>query len=144
MASAFGQSAGSLALDFVNTVDWRDDPARRIDLLPTSATLAAWAKHAGFAAAAPACRRAERHHRAVGLRETLATLFGAAATGRRLPEAALAELTRWNQDAWRHRVLTGRQHTAAWRWRTRTNGADRLLFTIALDATDLLLSAERN
>ena len=135
---------GSLALDFVNTVDWRDDPARRIDLIPTAATLAAWAKHAGFPAAARACRPPGRHHRAVGLRETLAALFGAATNARRLPAAALAELTHWNQDAWRQRVLTSRQKTAAWRWRARTNGADRLLFTIALDAADLLLSAERS
>jgi predicted RNA-binding Zn ribbon-like protein len=144
MASMFGQPAGSLPLDFVNTVDWRDDPARRSDLIPTSATLAAWARHAGYAVARPAFGRVRRHHRAVALRETLASLFGAAAAGRRLPKAALAELTRWNQDAWRHRVLTGQRDTAAWRWHTRTNRADRLLFTIALDAADLLLSADRD
>jgi predicted RNA-binding Zn ribbon-like protein len=144
MTTAFGQSAGSLALDFVNTVDWRGDPARRVDLIPTGTTLAAWARHAGFPAAARACRRPGRHHRAVGLRDTLALLFGAATKSRRLPAAALAQLTEWNQDAWRHRVLTSRQQTAAWRWRARTNGADRLLFTIALDAADLLLSAERS
>lgn len=144
MATAFGQSSGSLALDFVNTVDWRDDPARRIDLIPTAATLGAWTRHAGFPAAARACRLPGRHRRAVTLRETLAALFGAATKGRPLPAAALAKLTKWNQDAWRRRALSSRQKTAAWRWRARTNGADRLLFTIALDATDLLLSAERS
>jgi predicted RNA-binding Zn ribbon-like protein len=144
MASAFGQSVGSLALDFVNTVDWRGDPARRVDLIPTSASLAAWARHAGFPAAAAACSRNRRHHRAVELRETLAPLFGAATKGRRLPAAALSELTRWNQDAWHHRVLTSRRDTTAWRWHTPTNAADRLLFTIALDAADLLLSTERS
>jgi len=144
VASVFGQPAGSLALDLVNTVDWRDDPARRIDLIPTAATLAAWAKHAGFPAAARACRLPGRHHRAVALRDTLATLFGAAIKGRPLPAAALAELTRWNQEAWRHRVLTSGQKTAAWRWNANTNGGDQLLFTIALDAADLLLSSERS
>jgi predicted RNA-binding Zn ribbon-like protein len=144
VATVFGQSTGSLALDFVNTVDWRDDPARRVDLIPTATALAAWTRHAGFPVAAGTWRRPERHHRAIGLRETLAALFGAATKHRRLPEAALAELTRWNQDAWRQRVLTSRQKTAAWRWRARANSADRLLFTIALDAADLLLSADRS
>ena len=144
MAPVFGPSVGSRVLDFANTVDWRDDPARRIDLIPTGATLAAWARQAGFPAAAAGCRRAGRHHRAVSLRDTLAVLFGAATKGRRLPEAALAELTRWHQDAWRHRVLSSGEKTASWRWRARTDGADRMLFTIALDAADLLLSAERH
>jgi predicted RNA-binding Zn ribbon-like protein len=144
MATEFGQPAGSLALDLVNTVDWRDDPARRRDLLPAAGRLAAWARHVGFAAAAPACRLPRRLNRAVALRETLAVLFAAAARGRSLPAAALDELTRWNQEAWLHRVLTSRADTAEWRWRARTNGADQLLFTIALDAADLLLSAERS
>ena len=41
-------------------------------------------------------------------------------------------------------MLVGRQKTAAWRWHARTSGADQLLFTIALDAADLLLSTERS
>ena len=144
MAAAFAHLAGSLSLDFVNTVDWRDDPARRIDLIPTGATLAAWAREAGFPDAALACRRPAQHRRAIGLRETLAALFGAATTGRQLPQSALATLTQWNQDAWRHRGLSGTRKATAWHWHARTNGADRLFFTIALDAADLLLSAERS
>ena len=46
--ATFGQPAGSLALDLVNTIDWRDDPARRIDLIPTGAALAAWAQAHGI------------------------------------------------------------------------------------------------
>ena len=144
MAVAFADPSGSRAIDLVNTVDWRDDPERRVDLLPTATALAAWARHEGFAAAETrACRLPGCHRRAVALRETLATLLAAAVGGRPLPPAALAELTRWNQDAWRHRVLTSRQATAAWRWSPRTNGADRTLFTIALEAAELLLSADR-
>ena len=144
MAGPFGQSSGSLALDLVNTIDFRDDAERRIDLIPRGAALAAWARHAGFPGAARACHRSACHRRAIGLRETLAAVFAAATRGRPLPAAPLARLTQWNQDAWRHRVLTSRRKTAAWQWRARTNGADRLLFTIALDAADLLLSTERS
>ena len=96
MGTAFGQSAGSLALDFVNTVDWRDDPARRIDLIPTAATLAAWARHAGFPAAARACRLPGRHRRAVAFaRNAGGTLRrrdeGAAAAGSGVGEADAME-----------------------------------------------------
>ncbi len=142
MATAFGQPGGSLALDLVNTIDWRDDPARRVDLIPTGAALAAWARHAGSPAAAAGCRQPGRLKRAVQLRETLAVLLTAAAKDRPLPAAALSELTRWHQAAWGHRMLTTSSQTAIWRWREGTNPADRLLFTIALDAAELLVSAD--
>ena len=142
VASEFGQSAGAVALDLVNTVDWRTDPGRRRDLIPTAARLAAWARHAGFAAAAADCRRPGRLARAVALRETLTTLLTAAAEGRLLPQRPLSDLTTWNQEAWRHRVLTRSRGTAAWRWSASTTHADRMLFTIALDAAALLASAD--
>ena len=41
-------------------------------------------------------------------------------------------------------MLASGQETAAWQWRASTNEADRLLFTIAFDAADLLLSGERS
>jgi predicted RNA-binding Zn ribbon-like protein len=141
MAIEFGQSAGSLALDLANTVDWRDDPARRADLIPTAARFGAWARHVGFPAAAPGCRLPGRLARAVALREILATLLTAAAKGRPLPAAALADLTTWNQDAWRRRTLSGARRNATWSWHAGVNDADRLLFTIALDAAELLVSA---
>jgi predicted RNA-binding Zn ribbon-like protein len=142
MDTEFGQAAGSLALDLVNTVDWRDDPARRRDLIPTAARFAAWARHVGFPAAARGCHRPGYLDRAVALRETLASLVSAAARGRPLPASALAELTRWNQEAWRHRTLDSTRRIATWQWRAGTSEADRLLFTIALDAAELLVSAE--
>src|SRR5690606_10148331 len=40
MPFAFGRPSGSRALDLVNTLDWRDDPARRVELLPTTEALA--------------------------------------------------------------------------------------------------------
>jgi predicted RNA-binding Zn ribbon-like protein len=48
--SAAGQldlRAGHPAVDFVNTVAWRDDPARRVDHLLDYADLVAWCHHAG-------------------------------------------------------------------------------------------------
>jgi predicted RNA-binding Zn ribbon-like protein len=41
-------------------------------------------------------------------------------------------------------VLTSHQASAAWQWSAGTSGADRTLFTIALDACDLLLSPSRS
>jgi predicted RNA-binding Zn ribbon-like protein len=143
MAVAFAQPSGSRALDLMNTVDWRDDPARRIDLMPHAAALADWARHEGFAVAdARACRLPRHHRRATELRETLAVLFAAACQDAALPATALAALSKWTREAWHHRQLATRGKTPQWRWDPRLSGADRVLFTIALEAGELLMSSE--
>ena len=141
MASAFGRPSGSRPLDFVNTLDWRDDPARRIELLPTADAWSRWARHAGFAAKdARAVRHEADRRRAIRLRETLAILFGAVAVGGALPATATTAFAREMQNAWRHRELTTDGETPAWRWRVRTRAADRLLGDLVLEAATLLVS----
>jgi len=143
MAVAFAQPSGSRVLDLMNTVDWRDDPLRRVDLMPNAAAMAAWVRHEGFVAAdARACRLASHRHRAAELRETLAVLFAAACREAPLPSKALAALSNWTQEAWRHRQLAVRGNTPQWQWNARLAGADRVLFTIALEAGELLMSPE--
>ena len=39
---------GHLALDLVNTMSWRPDPARAVDRIPDPAALVAWARFAGL------------------------------------------------------------------------------------------------
>ena len=96
-AAAFQRIGGHVALDFVNTVDWRADPTRRRDLLVAFEDLLAWAKAstllgtAELRAMSAAARRDEAAAtrslgRARRLREVLARVLAAA--GRNPPPAA--------------------------------------------------------
>lgn len=140
----FARPSGSLALDLANTLDWRDDADRRVELLTSARAFSAWARHAGFPPAVSRGIRDERQRRnALRLRETLAALFRAVANGETPPRAAMTELTRRTRNAWRHRELVQRQGTFTWRWRPDTDAGDRLLFEISLEAAALLLSPDR-
>jgi len=128
-------------MDFVNTVDWRDDPARYVELLPTAQALSVWTRQAGFPATVSRGIRHERQRRrAIRLREALTTIFRAVAHGQAAPPSARATLTKWTQDAWHHRELV---ETLTWRWQPRTDPVDRVLFELVLDAGTLLVSRER-
>jgi predicted RNA-binding Zn ribbon-like protein len=143
MATGFGHPSGSHPLDLINTVDWRDDPARRLELVPTAQALSRWARHVGVPAAlARGVRHESQRRRAVRLRETLASLFQARAERRPLPAGASAALTRWTREAWRHRELADHRGTPAWRWQSRIDAVDRILFDLVLEAGTLLLSPD--
>src|SRR5690349_1737996 len=82
---------GHTVIDFVNTVAWRGDAARRIDYLTDYTDLVAWCRHAGVLSAgesAELTRAAQsdpaRAHRAVEhakrLREALHEVFTGDAT----------------------------------------------------------------
>jgi predicted RNA-binding Zn ribbon-like protein len=130
-------------MDFVNTLDWRDDPAQRVERLSSAHALSSWIRHAGFSAAAGTPGQAQRA-RAIRLREALATIFRAVVDGRTPPSSARATFTKWTQEAWRHRELVDDRGTLRWRWQTRTDPVDRVLFELVLDAGTLLLSSDRN
>src|SRR5258708_5319761 len=144
VGSIFGRPMGSRALDLVNTLDWRDDPARRCELLTNAQAFQAWGVHVGFPSTVTRGIRHERQRRrAIQLRETLAILFGAVVSGGTPPRKALALLTRWTQSAWRHRQMVLERGALTWRWRPGIDAADRVLFEIALEAGALLLSPHR-
>jgi predicted RNA-binding Zn ribbon-like protein len=153
--AAFQLIGGDVALDFVNTVDWRGDPTRRRDLLVTFEDLLAWAKaskllgtaelRAMSAAArrdeAPATRSLGRARR---VREVLARVL--AASGRKAPPAArdVRLLNAFLVAALRHRRLEIRGTTFFWSW---TDGErdpfDSLIWPIVLAAAELLASDSR-
>jgi predicted RNA-binding Zn ribbon-like protein len=146
--------AGHVALDFVNTVDWRSDPARRHELIGDVEGLAAWARKAGLASAAErtavtlAARRdrpgAERGlRRARRLRELLARLFLAIANGGRPSDRDLGRLNAFLGAALRQRRLTTKRSACVWSWATETRGVDRALWPIVLAAAELLTSPSR-
>jgi predicted RNA-binding Zn ribbon-like protein len=145
MASGFGRSSGSRVLDLVNTLDWRDDPARQVELLPTPQALAAWTRHVDYPRAVGQGIVQERQRsRAISLRETLAALFRAMVERRPPPADQTRQLSRWVRDAWDYRELTGRGRAVSWTWKKGTDPADQMLFELALDAAALLVSSDRD
>lgn len=145
MASGFGRSSGSHALDLVNTLDWRDDHVRQVELLPTAEALAAWSRHAGFSKqVGRGIARERQRTRAIGLRETLAVLVRAMVERQSPPPDEARKLSGWVRDGWDHRDLTGRGRAVSWTWKKGTDPADQVLFELALEAAALLVSPERD
>jgi predicted RNA-binding Zn ribbon-like protein len=121
--------AGSLCLDFVNTVDPRHAPQRE-ERLPDYAAVRDWARQAGIEAApVPAAAASRMHEEAIALRETLYAIFGAVARGETPPEEALRHLN--DEIARRPRRITER---FAWA------PADDVLAPIVWSAAELLTS----
>ena len=145
---------GHVALDFVNTVDWRGDPERRIDELGDVGDLVAWAQQARLISAAEAralTRAGQRDGplaartlaRARGLREALAALFTAASRRGRPPEGDLRRFNAFLAAALRSRRIEVRG--AGYAWGTEAGAAavvPRLLWPIVLAAADLLVAPD--
>ena len=146
---------GDLALDFVNTVDWRGDPTRRRDLLVTFEALLEWAKAAevltggevramGAAAQGDQARARRSLRRARRLREVLARVLAAA--GRDAPPAAhdVGRLNAFLAAALKRRRLEIRRTAFVWSWANEEgDGFDSLLWPIVLAAAELLASDRR-
>jgi predicted RNA-binding Zn ribbon-like protein len=144
-------SAGSLAIDFVNTVDWRGR-ARPDENLHAYRDLLRWGLAHG-AVDRDAARRllawSEAHpglarralERAIAMRESLAALFQAVARGRPAPPAAIARLEEACRSAWEARRLVATPDGARWAWREAD--PDRPARAAALDAERLLVAADR-
>jgi predicted RNA-binding Zn ribbon-like protein len=120
--------AGSLCLDFANTVDPRHATPRE-ERLPDYAAVLDWARQAGIEASPLAVAAASRAHaEAIALRETLYAIFGAVARGEAPPEDALRHLN--DELARRPRRIT---NGFAW-------AADDVLAPIVWSAAELLTS----
>ena len=152
---AFQLIGGHLALDFVNTVDWRADPTRRRDLLVAFEDLLAWAKASTLLGTAElrAMRAAARRDEAAAtrslgrvrrLREVLARVLAAAGRNTRPPDRDVRLLNAFLVAALRHRRLEIRGTTFFWSW---TDGErdpfDSLIWPIVLAAAELLASDSR-
>lgn len=139
--------AGNLCLDFLNTVEWRGNPERRIERLTDYDELLVWAAAAGVLdeAAAERCRAeaAERPieateilQQAVSVRENLADLLN-----RQQGFHTLADVNILLRQIPRDVALRGRGDGFAWRF----SGGDRLadvLWPVLWSAGALLTSRE--
>jgi predicted RNA-binding Zn ribbon-like protein len=126
--------AGSLCLDFVNTVDPRHATPRE-ERLPDYAAVLAWARQAGIEALPLTTADASRvHEEAIALRETLYAIFAAVARGEAPPEDALRRLN--GEIARRPRQITDGGRGFAWGPASR----DDVLAPIVWSAAELLTS----
>ncbi|MFL6299125.1 MAG: CGNR zinc finger domain-containing protein [Terriglobales bacterium] len=140
------------ALDFVNTVDNRNDPERRKELLNTYSDLLAWATEAHLLTQADAeglknkatksssqARAALR--RAKILREALYRIFSAIAEEKQPSPSDVALLDSFDKQAMAHRRI-GRdpQGGYGWQWRTDGDELDIVLWQVAKAGAELLTS----
>jgi len=139
--------AGHLALDFVNTVAFRADPARREDRLQRGDDVRRWAAQAQLPDVAaldsghPVGTAALRQIRAV--REQLFAVFHAIAGDHPIPADTLGRLGTALQDCRAKRRLSVDGAEVRWAWRASARSTDYLLFPILTTATELLTSASR-
>lgn len=146
-------ASGSLALDFVNTLEWRgrSDPSESLhvyrDLLrfalaagavdrTAAGRLAAWAE------AHPAAGRRVLAH-AIRLRETMAAIFQPVARGGSVPQESLAALADTCRDAWDARELRPVKGGASWTWRATEPVPEHPAWMAALAAERLLVDLDR-
>jgi predicted RNA-binding Zn ribbon-like protein len=140
-----------LALDFVNTVDNRDDPERRKELLNSYFDLLAWARAAAIVGEQEAevlQRHATRSamqaraalRRAKQLREALYRIFSAIA-GQKQPAAVdVALLDSLDKQAMTHRRIGKGDGGYQWQWRTDGDELDLILWNVAKAGAELLTS----
>ncbi|MFD2419241.1 CGNR zinc finger domain-containing protein [Amycolatopsis pigmentata] len=138
----FELAGGHPALDLVNTVAWRLDPARTVDRISGFSSLARWSAAAGLIApdvetdllqqaAARPDRAQEALREARAIREAVHGVAGAVADGREPGEHHLNTV---------HRMLAraiGRAEIASvvpWRWTLRPRAPADLPWAIALAA----------
>src|SRR5512138_1021022 len=139
--------AGNLALDFVNTVAFRADPAKKTDHLQRAEDVYRWASQAqlpDWAAMKSGPRvgtAALRHIRAV--REHLFSVFHAIASGDPIPADTLARVGNALHDCRAKRRLSIDGAEVRWAWRASARCTDYLLYPVLTTATNLLTSGSR-
>ncbi len=152
---------GRLCLDFINTVDGRKSESSRShsvesvlgDKLAGYSDLVEWSRHSGIVTATEAERLIQAgkrnareakvvFDRALALREALHRTFKATMKSRR-PQTADLEIV--NDELLRsrtHERLTYQANGFTWEWVDRDTALDRMLWSIAQSAAELLTTGD--
>jgi len=140
--------AGNLALDFVNTVAFRADPAKKRDRLQGAEDVRRWASQAqlpdrvainsGSLAGSAGLRRIR------AVREQLFAVFQAIASDDPIPADTLARVGKALHDCCARRCLSIEGAEVRWTWRPGARCTDYLLYHVLTAATDLLTSVSRD
>ena len=140
--------AGHLALDFVNTVAYRADAAKKQDRLQRADDVVRWAAQAQLAdhAAIEAGPRvgAAALRRIHSVRDQLFAVFHAIAAGDAIPAEALARLGDAFLDCNAKRRLVIERGHVRWTWRASARPAEQLLYPVLEAAIELLTSDARD
>src|SRR5947209_1451946 len=126
--------AGNLALDFVNTVAYRADPAKRKDHLQRAEDVQRWASQARLPDRAaihsgpPVGTAALRRIRAV--REQLFAVFHAIASDDPIPADTLIRIGNELHDCSAKRCLSIEGAEVRWTWRPGARCTDYLLYPV--------------
>lgn len=141
--------AGELCLDFINTLDNRPVPERRLELLPAYEGLAQWALQAGAIAPpqlATLLREAESHPKeaeavrakAIDLRECLCRIVKDLARNRRASEDDLQSFSGYLGEALSHLELRQSRKGFRLEWAENQPRLDSILWPIVRSASELL------
>ncbi len=143
--------AGNVGLDFANTINGhtRNDPH---EYLKSYHDLVVWCHHAGILSERDARMLAQiaRHRptlaakaleRARALREAVYRVFASHVRGVKPRAVDLGMLNSARAEALGHSHIVSTRQGFAWKW-TAVRSLDRLLWPIAIAATDLLVSTD--
>lgn len=140
-----------LAVDFVNTVDWRTDPERHKDALRSFDDLVRWAHDHDVLSDTTArtlTRRGRQHpklagqvfDRALTLRDAIYRVLSAVAAQRESPRADLEIISREAGFASPQLQLTQTANDFSWEWNSEPDAFDRVLWPVVQSSTELLTS----
>jgi predicted RNA-binding Zn ribbon-like protein len=136
-----------LALDFINTVDWRLAPQRH-ELVPDIVTLVHWGRRLALIsdtelsatlADLSATQRRALLERVLDVRELLYEIFAATASGDSLPSDQVRKLTGLYSEAVAHASLVseGIGYTLSW---AGSDPVERIRWAVCAAAMELLIS----
>lgn len=147
----YAQVGGNLCFDFINTVGERkvSDQSGRRDYFESYGDLVEWARQMGVLTEGQArgllnyaTQQPEQVEEVLGrareLRETIYQLFLAVVESKDADEARLEKLNIELLVALRHRALAYIDGDYAWAWRGDEAAPDRMLWSVALSAAELL------
>jgi predicted RNA-binding Zn ribbon-like protein len=150
--SPFEYTGGNLALDFVNTVENRNNE-RRLEMVTDYGRLLEWARGERFMLP-QVLNRLERWaredpaqtlsalRRAIRLREALHATFAAVVEERTIPVESMDVLNAAVREAGGHERLTGSKGILMWEWIEPEHHLDSMLWPVARAAAQLLTSSE--
>lgn len=144
--------AGNLCLDFANTADWHESE-QPVELLTSYDDLLVWGQEADVVNPGDAARliRAAEYQpeeavavyaRAITLREAVFRIFRRIARQEPATTGDLALLNDELRRAYRHRQIIAQADGYGWDWAGQDAALDRVLWSVAHSAAELLTSAQ--